>query len=61
MISETLEHTSKFTTGYFSTQGTVSTVLLSTALASIRDATGTQFSKRAMLECGSQASFITAD
>ena len=61
MNSKTVESTGKFTTGHYKTQGTFNTVLLSTALACICDAGGTQVPLRAMLDTGSQASFITAD
>ena len=59
--SETEEPTSKFTTRHFSTQGTFNTPLLPVVLVSIRDASGTQVSLRAMLDSGAQASFIKAD
>ena len=52
---------SKFTTGHLNTDSQNNTVLLSTVVVSIRNGSGKPIRMRALLDSGSQASFITAN
>ena len=52
---------SKFTTGHLNTDNQNITVLLSTVVVSIRNRSGKPIRVRALLDSGSQASFITAN
>ena len=52
---------SKFTTGHLNTDSQNNTVLLSTVVVSVRNGSDKPIRMRALLDSGSQASFITAN
>ena len=56
-----MESTKQFTTGHFSADNEINTVLLSTSLVTIRNSSGDAIKLRALLDSGSQASFVTED
>ena len=59
--SNKMESTKQFTTGHFSADNEIITVLLSTSLVTIRNSSGDAIKLRALLDSGSQASFVTED
>ena len=59
--SNKMESTKQFTTGHFSDDNEINTVLLSTSLVTIRNSSGDAIKLRALLDSGSQASFVTED
>ena len=56
-----MEYTKQFTTGHFSADNEINTVLLSTSLVRNRNSSGDAIKLRALLDSGSQASFVTED
>ena len=59
--SNKMESTKQFTTGHFSADNEINTVLLSTSLVTIRSSSGDAIKLRALLDSGSQTSFVTED
>ena len=59
--SNEMESTKQFTTGHFSADKELNTVLLSTSLVTIRNSSGDAIKLRALLDSGSQVSFETED
>ena len=55
------ESTKQFSTGHISADNEINTVLLSTSLVTIRNSLGDAIKLRALLDSGSQASFVTED
>ena len=56
-----MESTKQFTTGHFSTDNELNTVLFSTSLGTLRESSGDAIKLRALFDSGLQASFITED
>ena len=59
--SNKMESTKQFTTGHFSAENEINTVLLSTSPVTIRNSLGDAIKLRALLDSGSQASLVTED